>query len=178
VDRLRSLPIPRSAFLSGRAIADAAVLVYSLAFMTLTGFAVGYRIHGTVPDALLASPCAWRSGSRSSGCSSPIGLFAGSAEAAQGLALLVFPLSFVSSAYVPVESMPGWIQAFAEHQSLTYMVDAVPGADPGPGGRDAAGTPGKLRRDQGATQGGWNRRGVRAAGGGSLSAKLTGEVLA
>jgi hypothetical protein len=39
------------------------------------------------------------------------------------LALLVFPLSFVSSAYVPVESMPGWMQAFAEHQPLTYMYD-------------------------------------------------------
>jgi ABC-2 type transport system permease protein len=54
VDRLRLLPILLSAFLSGRAIADAAVLVYSLAFMTLTGFAMGYRIRGTVPDALLA----------------------------------------------------------------------------------------------------------------------------
>ena len=41
------------------------------------------------------------------------------------MSLLVFPLSFVSSAYVPVDSMPGWMQAFAEHQPLTAMVDAV-----------------------------------------------------
>jgi len=52
-------------------------------------------------------------------------LMAGNAQAAQGLAFMIFPLSFVSSAYVPVESMPGWMQAFANHQPMTYMVDAV-----------------------------------------------------
>ena len=54
-----------------------------------------------------------------------IGLVAGSAQAAQGMSLLVFPLTFVSSAYVPVDSMPGWLQWFAEHQPITAMVDAV-----------------------------------------------------
>ena len=54
-----------------------------------------------------------------------IGLLAGNAQAAQGMALLVFPLTFVSSAYVPVDSMPGWLQAFADHQPITVMVDAV-----------------------------------------------------
>ena len=41
------------------------------------------------------------------------------------MSLLVFPLTFVSSAYVPVKTMPGWMQPFADHQPLTYMVDAV-----------------------------------------------------
>jgi ABC-type multidrug transport system permease subunit len=59
-------------------------------------------------------------------------MFAGSAQAAQGLALMVFPLTFVSSAYVPVETMPGWLQAFAEHQPLTVMVDAVRALTQGP----------------------------------------------
>ncbi|MBV9284086.1 MAG: ABC transporter permease, partial [Acidimicrobiia bacterium] len=54
-----------------------------------------------------------------------IGLFAGNTQAAQGMSLLVFPFSFVSSAYVPAKSMPGWLQAFANHQPLTMMVDAV-----------------------------------------------------
>ena len=61
-----------------------------------------------------------------------LGLVAGTAQAAQGLALLVFPLTFVSSAYVPVASMPGWLQAFAEHQPVTYMVDAVRALTLGP----------------------------------------------
>jgi len=54
-----------------------------------------------------------------------LGLIAGSPQAAQGISFLVFPLSFVSSAYVPVSTMPGWMQAFAAHQPLTYMSDAV-----------------------------------------------------
>ena len=45
---------------------------------------------------------------------------------------MVFPLTFVSSAYVPVESMPGWLQAFAEHQPITVMVDAVRALTQGP----------------------------------------------
>jgi ABC-2 type transport system permease protein len=54
-----------------------------------------------------------------------LGLFAGGGQAAQGMALLVFPFTFVSSAYVPVGSMPGWMQAFAEHQPITAMTNAV-----------------------------------------------------
>ena len=54
-----------------------------------------------------------------------IGLFAGNAQAAQGMSLLVFPLTFVSSAYVPVDSMPGWMQPIAENQPITVMANAV-----------------------------------------------------
>ena len=50
-----------------------------------------------------------------------LGLMAGSPQAAQGLSFLVFPLSFVSSAYVPVATMPGWLQGFAMNQPLTQM---------------------------------------------------------
>jgi ABC-type multidrug transport system permease subunit len=56
-----------------------------------------------------------------------MGLLAGNAHAAQGMGMIVFPLAFISSAYVPVASMPGWLQVFAEYQPLTYMVDAVRG---------------------------------------------------
>jgi ABC-2 type transport system permease protein len=54
-----------------------------------------------------------------------MGLLARSGQAAQGMGMIVFPLAFVSSAYVTVASMPGWLQVFAKHQPLTYMVDAV-----------------------------------------------------
>ena len=54
------------------------------------------------------------------------------AQAAQGIALLAFPLTFVSSAYVPVETMPRWLQALAEHQPITVMVDAVRALSQGP----------------------------------------------
>ena len=61
-----------------------------------------------------------------------MGLFAGNAQAAQGMGMIVFPFAFVSSAYVPVSSMPSWLQVFAEHQPLTYMVDAVRSLTLGP----------------------------------------------
>jgi ABC-2 type transport system permease protein len=54
-----------------------------------------------------------------------IGQVAGNAQAAQGMSVLVFPLTFVSSAYVPVDSMPGWMQPIAENQPITVMTNAV-----------------------------------------------------
>jgi ABC-type multidrug transport system permease subunit len=54
-----------------------------------------------------------------------LGLLAGNAQAAAALGFLALPLSFVSSAYVPVETMPGWLRTFAEHQPVTVMIDAV-----------------------------------------------------
>jgi ABC transporter DrrB family efflux protein len=125
VDRLRSLPIPRSAVLAGRALADTAVLVWGLLITAAIGFAVGFRLHGSPTDALAAFGLLVVFGFAFEWLFLTLGLFAGTPQAAQGLALLVFPLTFVSSAYVPVETMPGWMQAFAEHQPVTVMVDAV-----------------------------------------------------
>jgi ABC transporter DrrB family efflux protein len=125
VDRLRSLPIPRSSFLAGRVLADASMQTWSLAVTAAIGFAVGFRIHGPVSDAFLAFGFLIVFGFAFEWLFVTLGLFAGSAQAAQGMALLVFPLTFVSSAYVPVETMPGWLQGFANHQPLTSMVDSV-----------------------------------------------------
>lgn len=132
VDRLRSLPIPRSAVLVGRALADTAMQVWGLLITTAIGFAVGFRIHGGVADALVAFGLLLLLGFAFEWLFITLGLFAGNAQAAQGMALLVFPLTFVSSAYVPVQSMPGWLQAVAEHQPITVMVDAVRALTQGP----------------------------------------------
>jgi ABC-2 type transport system permease protein len=132
VDRLRSLPIPRSAVLAGRALADTGMQLWGLIITTAIGFAVGFRIHGSVLDAVAAFGLLILLGFAFEWLFITLGMFAGSAQAAQGLALLVFPLTFVSSAYVPVETMPGWLQAFAEHQPLTVMVDAVRALTQGP----------------------------------------------
>jgi ABC-2 type transport system permease protein len=132
VDRLRSLPIPRSAVLAGRALADTAMQVWGLLITTAIGFAVGFRIHGTVADALAAFGLLLLLGFAFEWLFLTLGMFAGNAQAAQGMALLVFPLTFVSSAYVPVQSMPGWLQAVAEHQPITVMVDAVRALTQGP----------------------------------------------
>jgi ABC transporter DrrB family efflux protein len=125
VDRLRSLPIPRSAVLAGRAVADTTLLLWSLAVTGAVGFAVGFRLHGSLGGALAAAGLLLVFGFAFEWMFITLGLVAGTPQAAQGLALMVFPLTFVSSAYVPVESMPGWMQAFATHQPITVMVDAV-----------------------------------------------------
>ena len=139
-DRLRSLPVPRSALLAGRATADTAILTWGLAVTTAIGFLVGFRIHGSVVEALAAFGLAVVFGFAFVWVFIVMGLTAGSAQAAQGMSLLVFPLTFVSSAYVPVESMPGWLQPVAEHQPITAMVNAVRSLVLG--GADAAGLTG------------------------------------
>jgi ABC-2 type transport system permease protein len=111
--------------LTGRSLADAALVTWGAAITTAIGFAVGFRIDSDWVSALAAFGLVVVFGFAFTWLFITIGLYAGSAQAAQGLSLLVFPLSFVSSAYVPVDSMPGWMQAFAEHQPLTVMVDAV-----------------------------------------------------
>jgi ABC-2 type transport system permease protein len=132
VDRLRSLPVPRVSFLTGRAAADTVWNAWGLIVTAAIGFAVGFRLHGSVPDALAALGLCVVFGFAFEWLFIMLGLIAGTPQAAQGMALLVFPFTFISSAYVPVKSMPGWLQAFANHQPLTYMVDAVRALTQGP----------------------------------------------
>jgi ABC-2 type transport system permease protein len=124
-DRLRSLPVSRGALLAGRTLADTLVLAWGLAITTAIGFAIGFRIHGAVSMALAASGLCVVYGFATTWLFVWIGQVAGNAQAAQGMSLLVFPLTFVSSAYVPVDSMPGWMQPIAEHQPITVMTNAV-----------------------------------------------------
>jgi ABC transporter DrrB family efflux protein len=125
IDRLRSLPIHRAAILIGRALADTGLLAWSTFVTAGIGFAVGFRIHDGVGKAVLAYLLCLLFGFAFEWVFVLIGLLAGSAQAAQGLSLLVFPFTFVSSAFVPVSSMPGWLQPVARFQPLTYMVNAV-----------------------------------------------------
>ena len=125
IDRLRSLPIPRASVLAARALADTALVAWSTAFTAVIAFAVGFSLHGSALDGLAAFGLVVLFGFAFEWLFITIGMFAGNAQAAQGMGMIVFPLAFISSAYVPVSSMPGWLQAFANHQPLTYMVDAV-----------------------------------------------------
>jgi ABC-2 type transport system permease protein len=131
-DRLRSLPIPRASVLAGRCLADTALVTWSLAVGVALGFAVGYRLHGSVAAGLAAFGLCVLFTFSFEWLFITIGLVAGNAQAAQGISILVTPLTFVSSAFVPVSSMPGWLQPVAEHQPVTPMVNAVRGLAGGP----------------------------------------------
>jgi len=142
VDRLRSLPIPRSAVLAARALADTAILTLASAVTVAIAFAVGFRLHGSALDGLAAFGLVVVFGFAFEWVFITLGLLAGNGQAAQGMGMIVFPLAFISSAYVPVSSMPGWLQVFATHQPLTYMVDAVRALTLGPQAHTLLGHPG------------------------------------
>lgn len=126
IDRFRSLPMARSAVLAGRTLADAVRTVFVIALMVAVGHLIGFRFHAGVPAALGAIALAVGFGFAFSWISANIGLRAGSAEAAQAAGFIwVFPLVFASSAFVPTTSMPGWLQAFANNQPVTAVVNAL-----------------------------------------------------
>jgi ABC-2 type transport system permease protein len=127
VDRLRSLPIPRAAVLIGRSLADAALMVWSLAVAAILGFVVGFRLTGSISEGLAAFGLCVVFGFALEWVFIVIGLVGGTAQSAQSMGLLVVPLVFLSSAYVPVESMPSGVRQFGEIQPLTPMVNAVRG---------------------------------------------------
>src|SRR5215831_8865899 len=126
-DRLRSLPIPRAAVL-----ADTALVTWSLAVGTALGFAVGFRLHAPVAAGLAALGLCVLFSFAFEWVFITIGLVAGTAQAAQGMSVLMTVLVFVSSAYVPVSSMPGWLRPVAGQQPVTPMVNAVRGLAGGP----------------------------------------------
>jgi ABC transporter DrrB family efflux protein len=132
IDRLRSLPIPRAAVLVGRSLADTALLVWALAVATAFGFATGFRLGGSVTDALAAFGLCIVFGFAFEWVFIVMGLVGGTAQATQGLTMLVFPLTFVSSAFVPVQSMPAGLEGFAHYQPITPMVNAVRSLSGGP----------------------------------------------
>ena len=138
-DRLRSLPIRLLSIVTGRVSADTALVAWGVVVMTVVGFAVGFRIGGSTAAALAALGLTVLFGFAFVWMFIAMGLFAGSPQAAQGLSFLVFPLSFVSSAYVPVSTMPGWMQGFATNQPMTQMVNTVRLLTGGPAAQELLG---------------------------------------
>lgn len=125
VDRLRSLPIPRSAMLAGRVLSDTLQMTWGLMATLAVSVLVGFRFHGSPAAFLAALGLCVVFGFAFEWMFVALGSLAGNAQAAQGVAFIVFPITFVSSTYVPVATMPSWLQWFAENQPVTMMVDAV-----------------------------------------------------
>lgn len=125
LDRLRSMPFPPTAVLTGRMLADTAILAFVLTVTTAVGFAAGFRLHGSVLSGLAAFGLCLVFGFVFSWVFIAVGLFTRNAKAAQGASVIVFGVTFASSAFVPVEYMPGWFRVFAENQPVTAMADAV-----------------------------------------------------
>jgi ABC-2 type transport system permease protein len=124
-DRLLSLPVSRYALVLGRVIADSTTNVWAIVSTAAFGFLFGFRLPGSWQDGLAALGLCVVYAVVFTVVFLVLGLYAPTAQAAQGMSLIAFVFAFISSAYVPAASMPGWLQPFAKYQPITPMVDAV-----------------------------------------------------
>jgi ABC transporter DrrB family efflux protein len=126
VDRFRSLPIARSAMLAGRTFSDIAMNVIALVTMTLVGFVVGFSFDSTAAQIVAGFGLVLLFGYAMSWVYSYIGLISSTPESASALiTIVIFPLTFVSSVYVPADSMPAVLEAIANANPITSVVDAL-----------------------------------------------------
>jgi len=139
MERFRSLPMARSAVLAGRTLADLTRNVFVVILMVVVGLAVGFRVHtdllgligGVIVLLLFGYAMSW--------IFATVGLAVGDPETAQAAAFPVLaPLVFASSLFVPVESMPGWLQPWAENQPVSVTANAVRYLVLGEAGGDAS----------------------------------------
>jgi ABC transporter DrrB family efflux protein len=126
LERFRSLPMARSAVLTGRTLGDLTRNVFVVILMLLVGFLVGFRVHTNVLGLIAGAALVLLFGFAMSWIFATVGLAVGDPETAQAAAFpILAPLVFASSAFVPVSSMPSWLRVFAAHQPVSVTVDAV-----------------------------------------------------
>jgi ABC-2 type transport system ATP-binding protein len=126
VDRFRSMPMARSAVLLGRTVADLVRNVLIIGLMIVVGYVIGFRFHTGLLDALVSVAVVSAFGFALSWIFAFVALVVGGAEAAQAAGFVViFPLVFASSVFVPVSSMPDWLQAFAKLSPVTLTANTA-----------------------------------------------------
>ena len=126
IDRFRSLPMARPAFLTGRVLSDALRYVLLLLLLVGVGLIMGFRFHSSFGAVVLALALIVLFGVALTWLGVFIGVSVKSVETAQVAGFVwVFPLVFASSLYVPITTMPGWLQAFAKINPLTSMADVT-----------------------------------------------------
>jgi ABC transporter DrrB family efflux protein len=126
IDRFRSLPMWGPAVLSGRILADVGTNVIQLVVMFVVGIAAGFRFSTSLPEIVAGIALLLLFGYAFSWVFAFIGLTASSPEASNAYGFtILFPVTFVSSAFVPPETMPSWLEPVAEHNPFTTMVDAA-----------------------------------------------------
>ncbi len=126
LERFRSLPMARSAVLAGRTVADLTRNVFVVILMAAVGFLVGFRVHTSWWEFLLGLLLILFFAYAMSWVFATVGLFVGDPETAQAAAFPVMaPLVFASSAFVPVSTMPGWLQPWAKYQPVSATASAA-----------------------------------------------------
>ena len=128
VDRFRSLPMAKSAVLTGRTLADLMRSTFILLIVWAVGLLVGFRPEGTILNWLGALGLLLLSSLMFSWFSALLGLLLSSVEAVQqSFVIWALPLMFASSALVPTSTMPDWLRPFVEHQPVSLLINAIRG---------------------------------------------------
>lgn len=126
IDRFRSLPMSQSSVLIGRTVTDLMRALLAVAIMWVVGLLVGFRPEGGLFANTLAVGVMLLFGFALSWIGVAAGSLVRTPEALQGIIFaVVFPLTFVSSAFVPTSSMPDWLAWFADRQPMTLVMDTV-----------------------------------------------------
>ena len=126
IDRLKSMPMARSAVLAGRLVADTARMLVTILIVVGVGYAVGFRFENGAVPAVFMVVLAVVFGLAICCIAAFTGLAIGDEESVQAFGLIwLFPITFLSSAFVPIASMPGWLQAFANNQPVTYVINTM-----------------------------------------------------
>src|SRR5687767_3840338 len=126
IDRFRSLPTARASVLAGRALADVGTNLLGMTILLVTGLIIGFSFDASVLEILAGIALLLLFGFASSWIFAVIGLSVSTPEAANGVGFtLIFPITFISSAFVPVESMPDGLEQFAEVNPVSVVVDAM-----------------------------------------------------
>jgi len=126
IDRLRSMPMARSAVLAGHLVADTVRMLVTILTVLAVGYAVGFRFQNGAVPAILMVVLSIVFGVAICLIAAFTGLAIGDEESVQAFGLIwLFPITFLSSAFVPIRTMPGWLQAFANNQPVTYVIDTM-----------------------------------------------------
>ncbi|HYZ57950.1 MAG TPA: ABC transporter permease [Streptosporangiaceae bacterium] len=128
IDRLRSMPMARSAVLAGRLVADTGRMTITILIVIGVGYAVGFRFEKGIGAAIAMVVLSIGFGLAICCIAAYTGLAIGDEESVQAFGMIwLFPITFLSSAFVPISTMPGWLQAFANNQPVTYVIDTMRG---------------------------------------------------
>ncbi len=126
IDRFRSLPMARSALLAGRTFSDIATNMLSMAILVVTGLIIGFSFDASIGEIVTGVLLMVLFGYAFSWVFAFLGMLVSTPEAANSLGfMLVFPLTFISSAFVPPETMPDALKWFAEVNPFTVVVDEM-----------------------------------------------------
>jgi ABC transporter DrrB family efflux protein len=126
IDRFRSLPMARPAVLAGRTLADVVTNFLSICILVVTGLIIGFTFRSSAPQVIAGFGLLILIGYAFSWVFAFVGLVASTPESANSVGFIViFPLTFISSAFVPVATMPEPLKTFAQVNPFTIMVDAM-----------------------------------------------------